>query len=96
MMKLDKRMMFKFDEIDNNFKLNNQILQTKENLSDSNIIREKMDLLETKERVDKIENEVLPVINKNKERLDECENNTINFFREIQRLEEKVENKPDR
>lgn len=96
MMKLDNKMMYKFEEIDNNFKTNTSLLNSKENLKDADLVREKMELLETKDRVNNIENNILPVINNNKNRLDECENNINNFFREIQRLEEKVENKPDK
>lgn len=96
MMKLENSMKYKFDEIDSNFKITNQTLEIKENLKDAEEVRAQIKLLDTIEHVNSIEQEILPEIINNKARLDDCENNTHNLFREIKRMEEKVENKPDR
>lgn len=96
MMKLENSMKYKFDEIDSNFKITNQTLEIKENLKDAEDVRAQIKLLDTIEHVASIEQEILPKIIDNKARLDDCENNTQNIFREIKRMEEKVENKPDR
>jgi len=95
-MKMENRINDKFDEIDNYFKKTYQILSTKESVQEMNIMKTKISLLESIERVDLLSNEILPYIKQNSIRIDKIDVNNNNVFREIKRIEEMIDNKPDR
>lgn len=95
-MKLDLKVTSKFEDIDAKLKSNHVLINSKESITQCDQMKTKIETLETRERVDGLEQTIMPVLNNNTDRLNTNDINYSNFIREIKRLEEKVENKPDR